>query len=432
MKIKLTELEVLVLDCQATGANPERGHLLEMGWARTGGSQGPGTDGAEITSCLFKLPDDVKIPRRVTGVTGLKSGDMADGLPSGEVWEKLVATAGDIAGSNGSVLCPTVIHFARYEEPFLHFLHSQFGEEGKFPFEIICTYQVIRRLFPNIPSKGLRAAAGYLGYSVPEFRRSAHHITANVFIWRKVVELLEREGIVYLDDLKEWLAKPCAPTKKSGREFLMEAALRLSLPHKPGVYRMLRSNGDLLYIGKATSLKQRVNSYFYKGKNQARKTGEMLTQAGGLEVTVTASALEAALLETDEIKEHSPPYNVALQQRDRKLAFFSRDLVQASEVADEEFPVGPFPSRESFEPAALIIELLGAGVTGKGSAGHTGPVDWDDPDLPSRAMGSLPEYAPEMECFREGFQLFREQYSDMLRRMEYSSVFKRNPLGGLM
>ena len=81
---------------------------------------------------------------------------------------------------------------------------------------------------------------------------------------------------------------------------------------------MLRANGDILYIGKAASLRQRVNSYFQTCRRHAEHTLEMLSQAVGLEVTPTASALEAALLEYGEIKRVCPPYNKALQEGRRQ------------------------------------------------------------------------------------------------------------------
>ena len=110
---------------------------------------------------------------------------------------------------------------------------------------------------------------------------------------------------------------------------------------------MLRSNGDLLYIGKATSLKQRVNSYFRQKGSHAEHTLEMLSQAADLDVIRTGSALEAAMLESDEIKRHNPPYNVALQTGQRKLAFCSDDLQQSAGEPDAIHCIGPLPDGNS-------------------------------------------------------------------------------------
>lgn len=418
--IPLTDLEVLVLDCQATAPNPENGFLLEMGWTRTAAAEANGT---KIESFLCRQPEDGEIPRRVSRITGLKTEDLNDGLPREKIWRKLVRAAGKVRAANKSKLCPTVIHFARFEEPYLRHLHQLYSPKRAFPFQIICTHQVTRLLLPKLPRKGLRAIAGYLGYSVPELRRSMHHTEATAFIWRRAVQLLEEQGITTLQELQDWLTTPLPVSSDSAREYPMPPGLRLNLPQKPGVYRMLRSNGDLLYIGKATSLKHRVNSYFHKKKRtgHAEHTLEMLTQAGDLDVTVTGSALEAALLESDEIKEHAPPYNVALRKRDREIAFFSRDLLQWAQQADDDFPMGPLPSKESLAPAAAIIELLGRVRK-----------DWESPDIPSSALGTLPEYAPESECFRSGLELFQERHMEMLKKLAYNYTFVKHPVSGLM
>jgi DNA polymerase-3 subunit epsilon len=251
--------------------------------------------------------------------------------------------------------------------------------------------------------------AGYFGHSVPELRRSAHHIAATAFIWHQLVQLLAEKNINTLAELKEWLKKTSSKPPVGGREYLLEASLRLNLPKKPGVYRMSRSNGDLLYIGKATSLKHRVNSYFQKGKRtpHANHIMEMLTQVAHLEVIVTGSALEAALLEADEIKKHSPPYNIALRQRDREIVFFSKDLREPSPLVDAPHPLGPLPTGKSIPTFAAVDALLKGEFTGMA-----------DTDVCSLALGIPPEYAPETECFWQGVEIFRQRHNEILKKYE--------------
>ncbi len=436
MKIPLANLEFLVLDCQATLSNPETGHLLEMGWGRMRTGSPAGLDmletcdnvdhiisEANIEAYLVQLPEGVEITPRVSRITGLQTKDLVAGLAPETLWKRLTDTARDIAAANRRELCPTVIHYSHFEAPYLHHLHREFSSGEPFPFEIICTHRVMRRLFPNLPRKGLRAIAGYLGHSTPELRRSAHHAAATVFIWRQAVQLLEEQDVRTLEELQQWLTTPLPRGTITGRFFPMPPAVRLTLPQKPGVYRMLRPNGDLLYIGKATSLKNRVNSYFHtkKGKGHAEYTLEMLTQAGGLEVIVTGSALEAALLESDEIKRHSPPYNVALRQRNREIVFFSRDLLHPAPHVDENHPIGPLLVTDSLTPFNIMGGLLGPGG-----------LDCIEPASPSLALGIQPGYAPDMDCFRSGLELFCQQHNDILKKLEYHLIFSKDPFQGLM
>ena len=91
-----------------------------------------------------------------------------------------------------------------------------------------------------------------------------------------------------------------------------EAKLK-SLPDAPGVYKYFDKNGDIIYIGKAKSLKKRVSSYFNKQKYENRKTSVMVGKINDLNFTVVPSELDALLLENSLIKEFQPKYNINLK-----------------------------------------------------------------------------------------------------------------------
>lgn len=85
------------------------------------------------------------------------------------------------------------------------------------------------------------------------------------------------------------------------------------LPAKPGVYLMLAEDGQIIYVGKATSLRQRVRSYFRTNSQQPPKVQAMLNHVVDFEYILTDSEVEALILECNLIKEHRPKYNISLR-----------------------------------------------------------------------------------------------------------------------
>ncbi|MGB5133049.1 MAG: GIY-YIG nuclease family protein, partial [Steroidobacteraceae bacterium] len=85
-----------------------------------------------------------------------------------------------------------------------------------------------------------------------------------------------------------------------------------TLPARPGIYRMLAEDGEILYVGKARNLKARVGSYFRPDQLQP-KVQTLVRLVSGIEVTVTNSDTEALLLEHNLIKRHRPRFNVILR-----------------------------------------------------------------------------------------------------------------------
>jgi excinuclease ABC subunit C len=89
-------------------------------------------------------------------------------------------------------------------------------------------------------------------------------------------------------------------------------ALIMSLPPKPGIYRMLGAKGEVLYVGKARNLRKRVQSYF-RANGLAARVMLLMQQAQNIEITVTHTETEALLLEINLIKTLHPRFNILLR-----------------------------------------------------------------------------------------------------------------------
>ena len=86
-----------------------------------------------------------------------------------------------------------------------------------------------------------------------------------------------------------------------------------SLPDSPGIYRYYNRDGELIYVGKAKSLKKRVSSYFNKQSQYNRKTEKLVSEIAKIEFTITNSEFDALLLENNFIKQNQPKYNILLK-----------------------------------------------------------------------------------------------------------------------
>lgn len=132
-----------------------------------------------------------------------------------------------------------------------------------------------------------------------------------------------------------------------------------TLPARPGVYRFLDEQGEILYVGKAGSLRNRVRSYFHKSAGHPPKVRRLVEKVAALDWIVTQSDLEALLLEMNLIKEHRPHYNVLLKDDKRypyiKVTWadpFPKVFATRKVVRDGSRYYGPYAS------AAAMYETL--------------------------------------------------------------------------
>ncbi|MEN8208575.1 MAG: GIY-YIG nuclease family protein, partial [Candidatus Fermentibacteria bacterium] len=356
---------------------PSAGSLLEIAWAIL--PSGIKEDEPEIHSFPVILPDGETIPFRISKMTGISSVLPGAGINRYELAKLLLPVIRNTV---------PVAHFAIFEQRWIEDLFSACLPDEEIP-RIICTREIARRLYPRLPRKGIRAVAGYLGFSMDEKKRAAEHVRATALIWGRLISELRGKGVITLPQLNDFLSEPPSP-RTGGWDYPMPKDIRLSLPDVPGVYCLLSKEGKVLYSGKASSLKRRVNSYFTRRKAD-EKTLELVSQVHDVSIEECETPLEAALHEFDTIRRFNPQYNIALRERGGRTLFLSKDFSSCSAAPGNGFVWGPVPDNSR----AMLLNELRSAVNDGGT-------------IPAERLGL--QYRPlENGALESGFSLFRDE-----------------------
>lgn len=308
----LDELRISFIDCQSTGPNPATSELLELAYDED----------------VYLLTTSKPISKKIQSLTGIQPEELMRAITPEQVFH-ILNTAFE---KNRPAWI--VAHFARFELGMLNRLWQEYAGTP-FPVPFICTHQLAKRLHSDLPTFGLRSVAGWYGDTLHEHKRAQDHVHATKVIWKKMIVELADRGVNDSETLAMFLnEKPQKPatTKKT---YLIERDLRLTLPEEPGIYRYVARNGRILYVGKATSLKHRVNSYFTGGLKRDHRKREMLSQAVDVKITVVPTPLHAGMLEYSEIQTHQPPYNKMLRGRIISMESELQLLVKDPQLLDE-------------------------------------------------------------------------------------------------
>jgi excinuclease ABC subunit C len=151
--------------------------------------------------------------------------------------------------------------------------------------------------------------------------------------------------------------------KPDTEEFDAKAFLK-TLTKRPGIYKMQSADGEVLYIGKAKNLKNRVSSYFNK-QNRSPKQQVMVSRIAAIDITVTHTEGEALLLESQQIKRYKPRYNICLRD-DKSYPFiyisslqdFPRITFHRGAKKRQGKYFGPYPSAGAVRETLKLIQKI--------------------------------------------------------------------------
>lgn len=340
--ILIEEAEFCFLDVETTGLSPSENNVIEIGAVKVSKLR----VGKKMSTFINPVRD---IPFYITQLTGITNQDVTDA----PLFEEIAVPVKEFVGE-------TIIggHNFAFDNSFLKKEYMYSGEEY-FKNPQVCTLRIARRLYPALKSKSLGNVAHYLNLKNPNAHRALGDalVTARIFI-KMVKELKEKEGISTVGELLNYQYVPQAKqTIKIKKKLGQDIAV---LPATPGIYYFINSKGDVIYIGKAKSLKDRISSYFSAAA--PRKTKKILTQASRLKVELTNSELTALLAEAEMIKLLKPKMNTMLKKYGNKYFLrFSREHEFPRVELSKEFDFdgndyfGPFSRKEK---VTTLVELI--------------------------------------------------------------------------
>lgn len=299
LKKELTELPVektdfCIVDVETTGLSPSYNGVIEIGLVKV--------SGLKVTDKYHSLINPGKqIPYYITQLTGISGEDVYDAPFFGDIVDEIIDFISD------SVL---TAHNYPFDSSFLR-KEFRLCDRELFKNPGLCTLKLSRRMFPDLKSKSLGSVSRHLNlHNSNEHRALGDAETTARLLIKLIRELRKKYEIKNLGQLLEFQTAPKASAvqKKIKKSLVEDVSF---IPDTPGVYYFLNSKDEIIYIGKAKSLKKRLRSYFML--NSPRKAKKIVKGASRLKIQVTNSELTALLMEAELIKIINPKHNTMLK-----------------------------------------------------------------------------------------------------------------------
>jgi DNA polymerase III subunit epsilon len=325
-----------VLDLETTGGNRNDDMITEIGVVKVRGGECLGTFHTLINPGRA-------IPPQITVLTGLTDAIVYQAPRIDTVLGTLVDFLGD------SVF---VAHNASFDLAFVRAALARADRPEYHPV-VVDTAALARRLLRDeVPNCKLSTLASRLRLDHVPTHRALDDALATTDLLHLLIERAAGLGVLGLDDL-------VSLAKLAGHPQARKLTMTTSLPRTPGVYMFCGHRDEVLYVGKATNLRQRVRSYF--GREDRRRVGPMLREMQQVRHLELTDPLSAEIIESRLIARMLPRYNRAGTRAD-KYCYVRLDvdtawprLAVVKEPSASGAHLGPLPSRVM---ANLVIEAI--------------------------------------------------------------------------
>lgn len=343
----LRDASLVVVDTETTGSKAAEDRVIEIGAARVLG-------GRVVETYQQLINPDCAVPSRITRLTGISNAMVFDQPHAKDVLPAFREFLGD------GVL---VAHNLSFDLRFLNAEYERAGF-GTVTNPSLCTLRLARRLLRGLRSKGLASLVDFYGIQHRGHHRALADAEATAEVLLRFLDQVELEyGVEELSDLLTFQHRRYSALNHVSKHVArIRDDLLDRLPERPGVYFMQDARGKTLYVGKAQDLKSRVRSYFTSIEGHSPRIRKMVRAVRDIDWSVTASDLDALLLESRLIKDLQPAYNRA-QRRYVNRPFIRIDVDhEVPRVATSAFLhddgaeyYGPMASRSE---AQFVVDLI--------------------------------------------------------------------------
>ncbi len=317
-----------IIDFETTGLSPKNSRVIEVGAVKV-------LHGEIVSTFTALVNPKSDIPYEITALTGITNAMVKRAKPFEKIANDLMKFVSD------SVM---VAHNFKFDAGFFTAEFERVGNSTQ--INGLCTAKLSRRLIPEAGKYNLEYLVGFLGIPLTRAHRALEDATATALLF---IELLDRYKQVYpkstLQELVRFSESP-NPNKfvKSPRKF---GKAFYELPDTPGVYCFLNNQGEIIYVGKAKSLRKRLFGYIRESSDFKAK--RILRKGNSLQTFSTNSELTALLTEAELIKQTDPTQNVMLKK------YFHKSFLRIDRL--KSFPV-PELVNEIFNDGADYFGLF--------------------------------------------------------------------------
>jgi DNA polymerase III subunit epsilon len=305
-----------IIDIETTGLNPRRDRITEVAILVH--------DGEKIVAEFISLINpEMRIPYRIRELTGISDSMVAMAPRFCDVAREILETTRD---------CIFVAHNSTFDYNFIREEYARLGY--MYERQTLCTKRLSRKLMPGMKSYALGNLCKALDINIENRHRAFGDARATVKLFEILLNVEQQPESLSLRGLQTHIPK----TKLS------------ALPEVAGVYYFYNEEGSVIYIGKSVSIKDRVLSHL--SNQTTKRASEMRDQIHDVDYEICGSEVIALLLESEEVKRHTPRFNRLLRRTSLQWGLYHTMspqgylLLEIHRNDSEEAPLTSFSSKK--------------------------------------------------------------------------------------